>query len=146
MKYKTVSVFCMFALTLAAVVCSFVQAEEPAAEASKERLTFPILFAARHNYQATHIYDTFYHWRLDKNWKPIQNPGVSGIYILENPADPPEKHRIRAVIDPTTNPTRGDGDYSDPELSYDAKRFSLPTRERPTGTRLYTKSTWTERG
>ena len=101
MKHKPYSVFCLFVLTLAAVACTFVQAEEPAAEASKERLTFPILFAARHNYQATHIYDTFYHWRLDKKWKPIQNPGVSGIYILENPADPPEKHRIRAVIDPS---------------------------------------------
>ena len=133
MKNKSIFTFRLFVLTLAALTCSFVQAEELTGEATKERLTFPILFAARHNYQATHIYDTFYHWRLDKRWKPIQKPGVSGIYILENPADPPEKHRIRTVIDPTTNPTLGDGNYSDPELSYDAKTILFTYKGSPNG-------------
>jgi hypothetical protein len=38
----------------------------------------PLLFVKRHNYQGLHIYDTFYQWR----------PG-GGIYVLENPAAPP---------------------------------------------------------
>ena len=98
MKYQTVPVFHLFVLTLAALVCSFVQAQEPAAvDSPKARLTFPILFMARHNYQSLHIYDTFYQWRCG-----VKNPGIGGIYILENPADPPEQYRIRPLIDPTT--------------------------------------------
>ena len=49
-----------FLIALTVLLASLVQAQEPAADgASKERLTFPILFAARHNYQGLHIYDTF---------------------------------------------------------------------------------------
>ncbi|MHC4744512.1 MAG: HzsA-related protein, partial [Planctomycetota bacterium] len=59
-----------------------------------------------------HIYDTYYQW----------HPG-GGIYVLENPAAPPEEHRIRPVIDPTTAGTLGEGVYTDPELSWDAKRL-----------------------
>ncbi len=101
MKYKTVPVFHLFVLTLAALVCSFVQAQESAAvDSPKARLTFPILFTARHNYQGLHIYNTFYQRR-----RGVKNPGVDGIYILENPTDPPEQYRIRPLINPTTNPT-----------------------------------------
>ncbi|MDR2643612.1 MAG: hypothetical protein LBC74_12545 [Planctomycetaceae bacterium] len=76
------------------------------------RIETPLLFVKRHNYLGLHIYDTFYKWR----------PG-GGIYVLENPADPPEKHRIRPVIDPTTPQTLGEGMYSHPDLSWDAKRI-----------------------
>lgn len=72
----------------------------------------PLLFVKRHNYQGLHIYDTFYQWR----------PG-GGIYVLENPADPPEIHRIRPVIDPGTPGTLGEGVYFDPSLSYDARKL-----------------------
>lgn len=72
----------------------------------------PVLFTKRFNYQGLHIYDTFYQWR----------PG-GGIYVLENPADPQEKHRVRAVIDPKTPETLGEGIYFDPSLSYDATKL-----------------------
>ncbi|MDR1291393.1 MAG: hypothetical protein LBK06_09340 [Planctomycetaceae bacterium] len=75
-------------------------------------INVPLLFVKRHNYLGLHIYDTFYKWR----------PG-GGIYVLENPADPPEKHRVRPVIDPTTPQTLGEGMYSHPDLSWDAKRI-----------------------
>ena len=123
----------LFLFFVFAFLCPLAQAEDLPGSASKERLTFPILFAARHNYQSTHIYDTFYHWRQDRRWRPIKNPGTSGIYILENPSDPPEKHRIRTVIDPTTTPTLGDGNYSDPELSYDAKTILFTYKGSPNG-------------
>ena len=71
----------------------------------------PVLFCKRLNYLGIHIYDTFYKWR----------PG-GGIYIIENPADPPEKHRIRPLIDATTPETLGEGVYTDPDLSYDATK------------------------
>ncbi|MGL6227384.1 MAG: LamG-like jellyroll fold domain-containing protein [Thermoguttaceae bacterium] len=78
--------------------------------ADRALLQNPILFAKRYNYQGLHIYDTFYQWR----------PG-GGIYVLENPADPPEQHRIRAIIDEGTPETLGPGIYFDPSLSYDAQ-------------------------
>jgi len=84
---------------------TFVQA------ADRSILDFPILFAKQFNYQGIHIYDTLYQWR----------PG-GGIYVLENSADPPEQHRIRAVIDPNTPETLGFGIYFDPALSWDATR------------------------
>ncbi len=80
--------------------------------ASREALDVPILFCKRFNYQGLHIYDTFYQWR----------PG-GGLYVLENPSDPPERHRVRAVIDPATPETLGEGIYFDPSLSYDAQRL-----------------------
>ncbi|MDR1385068.1 MAG: hypothetical protein LBJ67_14640 [Planctomycetaceae bacterium] len=92
--FSTLLFFCLVVTVLA---------EEPV-------LNVPILFVKRHNFLGLHIYDTFYKWR----------PG-GGIYVLENPADPPEKHRIRTVIDPTTPETLGEGVYSHPDLSYDAK-------------------------
>ena len=69
-----------------------------------------MLFVKRHPYFAGHIYDDYITW----------HPG-GGIYVLENPWDPAEKHRIRPVIDATTNETLGEGVYRDPELSWDAK-------------------------
>ncbi|MEI7903362.1 MAG: hypothetical protein WCK89_24240, partial [bacterium] len=83
-----------------------------AAQADRALLNAPVLFAKRFNYQGLHIYDTFYQW----------HPG-GGIYVLENPADPPEQHRVRAVIDAKTAETLGEGIYFDPSLSYDAKRL-----------------------
>ncbi|MDR2761959.1 MAG: hypothetical protein LBB88_05110 [Planctomycetaceae bacterium] len=76
------------------------------------KIETPLLFVKRHNYIGLHIYDTFYKWR----------PG-GGIYILENPSDPPEKHRIKTVIDPSTPQTLGEGMYSHPDLSWDATRI-----------------------
>lgn len=81
------------------------------AESLKAVLDRPVLFCKRFNYPGIHIYDTFYKWV----------PG-GGVYILENPADPPEKHRVRPLIDPTTPETLGEGVYSDPELSFDATK------------------------
>lgn len=72
----------------------------------------PLLFTKQYNYQGLHIYDAFYQWR----------PG-GGIYVLENPHDPPGEYRIRPVIDPTTPDTLGEGVYSDASLSYDAKKI-----------------------
>jgi len=88
--------------------------------ADRSLLEFPILFAKRFNYQGLHIYDTFYQWR----------PG-GGIYVLENPADPPEQHRVRAVIDPTTPETLGEGVYFDPSLSWDATKILFSFKGSP---------------
>jgi hypothetical protein len=77
-----------------------------------DQLDAPLLFLKRHPYMADHIYDDYYTWK----------PG-GGIYVLENPAAPPEEHQIRAIIDPNTPETLGVGVYRDPELSWDAKRL-----------------------
>ena len=90
--------------------------------ADRAVLTAPLLFVKRMNYQGLHIYDTFYQWR----------PG-GGIYVLENPADPPERHRVRPVIDPTTPGTLGEGVYFDPSLSYDATRLLFSFKGSPHG-------------
>ncbi len=75
------------------------------------QLDAPLLFVKRYCYLGIHIYDTYYKWR----------PG-GGIYVIENPADPPNRQRIRAVIDPATGETLGEGIYSEPEISWDAQR------------------------
>ncbi|MHC4177052.1 MAG: HzsA-related protein, partial [Planctomycetota bacterium] len=74
-------------------------------------LDAPLLFVKRHPYMAGHIYDDYLTW----------HPG-GGIYLIENPWDPPERQRVRPVIDPHTKATLGEGVYRDPELSWDAKR------------------------
>jgi hypothetical protein len=89
---------------------------------SSASLSSPILFTKRFNYQGIHIYDTFYQYR----------PG-GGIYVLENPADPPEQHRVRPVIDPTTPETLGEGIYSDPSLSFDAAKLLFVFKGDPKG-------------
>ncbi len=81
-------------------------------ESLRKTLDAPMLFVKRHSYKGIHIYDTYYKW----------GPG-GGIYVLENPSDPPDRHRVRAVIDPKTPETLGEGIYSDPDISYDAKRI-----------------------
>jgi len=90
--------------------------------ADRAVLTAPILFCKQFNYQGLHIYDTFYQWR----------PG-GGLYVLENPSDPQEQHRVRAVIDATTKETLGEGIYFDPSLSYDAKTVLFSFKGKPNG-------------
>jgi len=118
MKFK---LFLLMSLVIPGIACSVCFAFSGNAEETKKdevtalsrnELQAPILFVKRFNYQGLHIYDTFYQWK----------PG-GGIYVLENPADPPEQHRIRAVIDPTTPETLGEGIYFDPSLSYDATKL-----------------------
>ncbi len=85
----------------------------PAGPASLlEHLDAPLLFVKRHSDLGIHIYDTYYKWR----------PG-GGVYVLENPGAPPAERRIRAVIDPTTAGTLGEGVYSEPDLSWEADRL-----------------------
>ena len=86
-------------------------AQDVESSASLELLDFPILFSKQHNYQGLHIYDAYYQYR----------PG-GGIYVLENPSAPKEERVVRAVIDANTSETLGEGVYSSPSLSYDAKR------------------------
>ena len=118
----------LFLLCAVGVVVTAVAGEDGIAEwsvgdsADRSVLDFPILFAKQYNYQGLHIYDTFYQW----------HPG-GGIYVLENPADPPEQHRVRAVIDPTTPETLGEGIYFDPSLSYDATRLLFCFKGSPEG-------------
>jgi len=88
----------------------------------RAQLDFPLLFTKRHNIQGIHIYDTYYKWF----------PG-GGIYVLQNPSDPPEKHRLRTVIDPNSPETLGEGMYWQPELSYDAKRVLFCHKGTPGG-------------
>ncbi|HJP02352.1 MAG TPA: LamG-like jellyroll fold domain-containing protein [Planctomycetota bacterium] len=100
------------ALALAGVLLPASVAAQSADESAEQvRLDAPLLFVKRHNYLGIHIYDTYYKWR----------PG-GGLYVLENPAAPPAEQRVRALIDPTTAETLGEGVYSDPDLSWDAER------------------------
>lgn len=86
-------------------------------------LDAPLLFVKRHSYTGIHIYDTYYKWP----------PGGGGIYVLENPAAPRAKWKIRPVIDPTTPGTLGVGVYTHPELSWDAKRLLFCFKGEPAG-------------
>ena len=96
------------ALMLSTVCCG----NAMGGNALREMLDAPLLVVKRPSYQGIHIYDTYYQW----------HPG-GGIYIIENPWDPPQAHRVRAVIDPQTPETLGEGVYCDPELSWDASRL-----------------------
>ena len=104
------------------LVAVFLLSGSTAFGTERDILQSPLLFVKRYNYQGLHIYDTFYQWR----------PG-GGIYVLENPADPPEEHRIRPVIDPTTPETLGEGIYFDPSLSYDAQKILFSFKDSPHG-------------
>ncbi|MBW2174542.1 MAG: hypothetical protein JRF64_07880, partial [Deltaproteobacteria bacterium] len=91
-------------------------------ESLRSKLDSPILFTKRGNYQGIHIYDTCYQW----------HPG-GGIYILENPSDPPEKHRLQVVIDENSTNSLGKGMYFDPDLSFDAKKVLFCFKGEPDG-------------
>ncbi|MDR3234913.1 MAG: hypothetical protein LBT46_14845 [Planctomycetaceae bacterium] len=104
------------------IFVTILAAAQSLSAAEQSVLQSPILFTKRFNYQGIHIYDTFYQWR----------PG-GGIYVLENPADPPEKQRVRTVIDPTASETLGEGIYSDPSLSYDAAKILFCFKGSPNG-------------
>ncbi len=86
----------------------------------------PLLFVKRNPYYAGHIYDSYLTYR----------PG-GGIYVLENPADPPTKHRVRPIINPATPETLGDGVYRDPDLSWDGKRLLFAFKGKEGNTSIY---------
>ena len=90
---------------------AYCAAREARAQAHRSLLDAPLLFVRREPYYAAHIYDDYYTW----------HPG-GGIYVLENPSDPPSEHKVRALIDPTTEPTLGGGVYRDPDISWDGRR------------------------
>ena len=92
-------------------------------QAMREQLDAPLLFTKRHSYSGIHIYDTYYKWP----------PGGGGIYVIENPSAPREEWVIRAVIDPSTPETLGEGVYTDPELSWDATRLLFCFKGEPDG-------------
>lgn len=108
--------------TLAALLCS-AAAAFAAPDELRTRLEAPLLFVKRHSYTGIHIYDTYYKWP----------PGGGGIYVLENPAAPRDQWRFRTVVDKTTAETPGDGVYTHPELSFDAKRLLFCHKATPTG-------------
>lgn len=91
------------------------------ADELRAKLDAPLLFVKRHSYTGIHIYDTYYKWP----------PGGGGIHVLENPAAPREQWRFRTVVDKGTPETPGDGVYSHPELSFDAKRLLFCHKPAP---------------
>lgn len=112
-------------LSLAAVLMAMALLTNSAlakGESLRSELDGPILFTKRGNYQGIHIYDTCYQW----------HPG-GGIYILENPSDPPDKHRIQVVIDENSKNSLGKGMYFDPDLSFDAKKILFCFKGEPDG-------------
>ncbi|OVE74394.1 hypothetical protein BVX94_00490 [bacterium B17] len=109
-------------MMITVLFCRGLAAEEVKNEYLRNSLDSPILFTKRGNYQGIHIYDTCYQW----------HPG-GGIYILENPSDPPEKHKFRVVIDEKSENSLGKGMYFDPDLSYDAKRVLFCYKGEPKG-------------
>ncbi|OQB87177.1 MAG: hypothetical protein BWX88_00588 [Planctomycetes bacterium ADurb.Bin126] len=114
MAKRTTTVVAAGLLVVLAVGALGHGAPAPAAPADEllQKLDAPLLFVKQFNYLGIHIYDVYYKWR----------PG-GGIYIIENPSDPPARHRIRPVIDATTPNSLGKGVYFDPDLSYDAKKL-----------------------
>jgi hypothetical protein len=85
-------------------------------------LDAPLLFVRRHPYFSGHIYDDYLTW----------HPG-GGIHVIENPREPVERQIVRAVIDPTTAETLGEGVYRDPELSFDGTRLLFAFKGEPKG-------------
>ena len=92
-------------------------------QAMRQALDAPLLFVKRHSYTGIHIYDTFYKWP----------PGGGGIYVLENPSSPPDRWRIRTVIDEYTPGGLGNGVYTHPNLSWDGKRLLFCFKGEPDG-------------
>ena len=90
-------------------------------------LDAPLLFVKRHAYFSPHIYDDHLTW----------HPG-GGVYVLENPAAPADQQVVRAVIDPQTAQTLGEGVYRDPDLSWDGRKLLFAFKGSPDGdTSLY---------
>jgi len=110
---------CAGVLMAIAVLANSTLAKE---ESLRSKLDVPILFTKRGNYQGIHIYDTCYQW----------HPG-GGIYILKNPSDPPEEHRLQVVIDENSTNSLGKGMYFDPDLSFDAKKVLFCFKGKPDG-------------
>ena len=90
----------------------YCRARELRAQAHLSMLDAPLLFVKQHPYFAGHIYDDYYTW----------HPG-GGIYVLHQPHRQGADRDVRAIIDPSTNETLGEGVYRDPELSWDAGRL-----------------------
>ena len=82
------------------------------ARAHLSMLDAPLLFVKQHPYFAAHIYDDYITW----------HPG-GGIYRVENPWAAPGDREVRAVVDPKTKETLGEGVYRDPEISWDGRRM-----------------------
>ena len=109
-----------YATILVLVLLAGLSSLAQAAETLRKKIDSPILFTKRGNYQGIHIYDTCYQW----------HPG-GGIYVLENPSAPADKHKIRAVIDEKSANTLGKGMYFDIDLSYDAKKVLFCFKGEP---------------
>ena len=116
----TAVVWLIASLTDAATLAADRPVGEP--DSLRNQLDAPLLFTKRHSYVGIHIYDTFYKWK----------PG-GGIYVLEDPGAPPERQTVRALIDPNTPETLGEGIYSEPELSWDATRLLFCFKGEPQG-------------
>jgi hypothetical protein len=71
-----------------------------------------LLYVKRHPYYAGHICDDYLNW----------HPG-GGIYVIDNPAAAMTDRITRPVVDPRTAETLGGGVYTDPDLSWDAKKL-----------------------
>lgn len=99
----------------------YCQARECRAAMHLRMLDAPLLFVKRHPYFAGHIYDDFYTW----------HPG-GGIYIVDRPSVPGSQQPARAVIDPQSNETLGEGVYRDPEISWNAQRVVFANKSGPT--------------
>ncbi len=85
-------------------------------------LDAPLLFVKRHPYFSAHIYDDYLTW----------HPG-GGIHVIENPREPAGRQVVRALIDPSTPETLGEGVYRDPELSFDGTRLLFAFKGDPKG-------------
>ncbi|OHB86120.1 MAG: hypothetical protein A2V98_19215, partial [Planctomycetes bacterium RBG_16_64_12] len=101
----------------------YCRARELRAKAHLSMLDAPLLFVKQHPYFAGHIYDDYYTW----------HPG-GGIYVLERPHHPGPGCEVRAIIDPATLETLGEGVYRDPDLSWDAERLVFALRPGPDAT------------
>ena len=101
----------------------YCRAREFRARLHLSMLDAPLLFVKQHPYFAAHIYDDYYTW----------HPG-GGIYVLQQPHAPKPGNPVRAIIDPASNETLGEGVYRDPDLSWDAGKLVFANRPGPEAT------------
>lgn len=105
----------------------FTRARQLRARIHRSMLAGPVLFTKRHPYYAGHIYDDYLTWR----------PG-GGIYVIEDAAAGLDDRVVRAIVDPDSMETAGDGVYRDPDLSWDARRVVFAHKGKQNGdTSLY---------